>query len=89
MNDLVAIPADITVEAYFVEGYSRIPEVARRLDVSTRTINRWIHKGYFDGVIKNDPEAESGSYYLIPDSSIEAFIERRKSAVIKRGANSK
>ena len=70
------------VEAVAVDGYVRIKKAAEMLGVSSRTITRWIHKRYFDGVIKNDPGAETGSFYLIPEESVEKFHEKRKTSSV-------
>lgn len=85
INELTMPVTSILEEANFVEGYRKISEVAKMLGVSSKTVTRWIHKGYFFGVIKNDPDAETGTYYMIPDSAIEAFVERRKKATVKGG----
>ena len=84
INDLTVPAALVMEEANFVEGYRKISEVAKMLGVSSKTVTRWIHKGRFFGVIKNDPDAETGTYYMIPDSAIEAFMERRKNTTVKK-----
>jgi predicted site-specific integrase-resolvase len=55
----------------------RLPDAAKRLGVSKRTLYRYIDKGYFPNVVKADPFVEN-SHYLIPVSDVEDFEELRK-----------
>jgi excisionase family DNA binding protein len=52
-----------------------IREVAGRLDVTTRAVHRWIHKGYFPGAYKLSPARNSP--YRIPESDVVAFDIKR------------
>jgi hypothetical protein len=57
-------------------------EAARRLNVSPRTITRWVRQGLFSGAFPLNPHAEK-SPYLIPVSAIEAFEEKRQKGMIE------
>ena len=46
-------------------------EAAKRLHVTTRTVQRWVKKGYFPGARKKSPTL-SGAY-LIPESALLAY----------------
>lgn len=53
-----------------------VREVAEILDVETRTIHRWIAKGYFPGAYKVGPARNS--LFRIPQSTVDEFLEERK-----------
>jgi excisionase family DNA binding protein len=52
-------------------------QVAERLGVNARTVQRWAAAGRFPGAYRLDPDAKK-SPYLIPEGDVEAFEERRK-----------
>ena len=47
-------------------------EAAKRLHVTTRTVQRWVKKEYFPGARKKSPTL-SGAY-LIPESALLAYV---------------
>ncbi len=49
-------------------------EAAKRLHVTTRTVQRWVKKGYFPGARKKSPTL-SGAY-LIPESALLAYEQQ-------------
>jgi len=53
-----------------------IRQVAELLDVPSRTVHRWVVKGYFPGAYKVGPERNSA--YHVPQSAVDAFIEEQK-----------
>jgi predicted site-specific integrase-resolvase len=57
-------------------------KVAQRLGVSPRTIARWVTMGLFPNAYKLNPEGEK-SAYVIPESDIIAFEEKRRSSIPK------
>jgi excisionase family DNA binding protein len=57
-------------------------DVAERLGVDVRTVQRWIAAGRFPGAYRVDPQG-SRSPYLIPENDVVAFEERRKQTVTK------
>lgn len=59
-----------------VKGYLRTAEVAKRFDVNSRTILRWVKDGYFPGAIKQNPHA-SNSPILIPEQAVEDFAQKQ------------
>jgi len=59
-------------------GYIRTTEAAKRFGVSSRTIARWIEKGYFPNAFKINPHADNAPF-LIPLYDIEA-LERKREA---------
>ncbi len=52
-------------------------QVAERLEVTLRTVQRWVDIGRFPGAYRLDPDANR-SPYLIPVADVEAFEERRQ-----------
>lgn len=54
-----------------------VVQVANRLDVTTRTIIRWIKRGTFPGAYKSNPMLDT-SPYVIPLEDVEAFEEKRR-----------
>ena len=66
------------IKGALVEGYVKIANAAKMLGVSARTVNHWIHLGYFPGAVKNNPRAKTGSPYWIPEEDIAKFLEERK-----------
>jgi predicted site-specific integrase-resolvase len=72
----VAAPEVYTMQT----DYMRTTEAAERLGVSTRTITRWVERGYFPGAFKVNPEADN-SPYMIPLSAIEALERKRREGV--------
>jgi excisionase family DNA binding protein len=55
-----------------------VTEVARRLEVTPRTIRNWIQAGEFPNARQKRPVP--GSPYQIPVSDVIAFEERRDAA---------
>ncbi len=52
-------------------------QVAKRFDVTSRTIVRWIDEGVFPGAFKVNPSIKN-SPYLIPQSSIDEYEQKRE-----------
>ena len=59
-----------------VKGYLRTAEVAKRFDVDSRTILRWVKDGCFPGAIKKNPHARN-SPILIPEKAVEDFAQKQ------------
>lgn len=57
-------------------------EVAKRLNVTPRTIVRWIEAGHFPGAIKVNPYAKN-SPFIIPKTSVASFEEKRNQGVVQ------
>jgi hypothetical protein len=55
---------------------------AKRLDVTTRTITRWVSEGYFPGAFKVNPEVEN-SPWMLPMSVFEPFEKAYKEGTLK------
>lgn len=60
------------------QTYVTTGDVAEHFDVSTRTIRNWLAKGLFPGAVKMSPLSKSD--WLIPESAIESFEEKRQAA---------
>lgn len=56
-------------------------EVAKRLNVTPRTIARWIKAGYFPGAVQVNPRAKN-SPFIIPVSAVKKYEEERDSTAI-------
>jgi len=69
-------------EVAMTNGYLRTAEAAERLQVSPRTITRWIDKDYFPGAFKINPEVDNAPF-LIPVSDIEEFERKRQTGEIE------
>jgi excisionase family DNA binding protein len=54
-----------------------VKQTARRLGVTTRTVQSWIDRGYFPNAYKLKPYL-SNSPYRIPESDVTAFEARRQ-----------
>ncbi len=52
-------------------------QVAERLGVDPRTVQRWVAAGRFPGAYRLDPDAKQ-SPYVIPSSDVTAFEARRQ-----------
>lgn len=59
--------------------YIRTSEVAKRLNVTTRTIARWIGAGFFPGAFKVNPDA-ANSPFVIPVADVRAFEEKQRNS---------
>jgi len=59
-----------------VEKTHTAKEVARRLGVTSRTIQNWIAQGWFPNAYKLNPKGLT-SRYCIPEGDIEAFEAER------------
>lgn len=53
-----------------------VSEAAKRLGVDSRTVRRWINKGYFPNAYSKGLGPTSP--YVIPISDIKAFEKRRR-----------
>lgn len=60
-----------------VGKFIRTTEAAERLNVSPRTVIRWIEQGKFPGAFQVNPDAEN-SPYLIPENAVEAYQKRQR-----------
>lgn len=77
MHDLTGF---ITQEkAMNEQKYYSAQEVADRYNVDSTTIRRWIRHKAFPGAIKKNP-MNPRSHYIIPQSAIDYFEEKRKAA---------
>lgn len=65
-------------EAVMSGDFVTVAQAAKRLDVTTRTIVRWIENGRFPGAFKIDPGIDN-SPFLIPMDSFLAYESERKS----------
>ena len=52
-------------------------DVAERLGISQRTVQRMINRGSFPNAIKLDPDAKS--IYLIPEEDIDNLLKKQAS----------
>lgn len=57
--------------------YLTVQEAAERLQVSARTVQRWIRRGTFPHAEKLNPDL-SNSPFRIPVQDIKDFLQRRK-----------
>jgi len=63
-------------ESLVANEFLSVAEVAKRLNVTSRTVARWIAEGEFPGVFQVNPGVKNSSY-LIPRKSYEQFCARR------------
>jgi len=54
----------------------RTKEVAKRLGISQRTVQRMVKRGSFQNAIRIDPKSKS--IYLIPETDVELLISEQK-----------
>lgn len=59
-----------------VGDFLSVAEVAKRLNVTSRTVARWIAEGEFPGSFQVNPGVKNSSY-LIPRKSYEIFEAKR------------
>ena len=57
-------------------------QVAKRFNVTSRTVVRWIDEGFLPGAFKANPDV-TNSPYLIPTSVVDTFAEERKSEEVE------
>lgn len=70
-------PNHLTMEALDVAGFISSSEAAKRLNVTSRSITRWIESGKFPGAFKANPSVKN-SPFLIPLDVFEEFEASRK-----------
>jgi len=60
-----------------VDNFMTTAEIAKRLNVTTRTVGRWIEDGLFEGATKINPNIRN-SPFIVPKTSVDAFEETRR-----------
>ena len=60
-----------------MERFLSAAQVAKRFNVTSRTVVRWIDEGLFPGAFKANPDV-TNSPYLIPVLVVDKFAEERK-----------
>lgn len=58
-----------------VESFTSAAQVAKRFNVTARTVVRWIKEGKLPGAFQVNPDAEN-SPFMIPVKSVDAFEKK-------------
>lgn len=67
---------NFTGKGMSVDEYIGVAQVAKRFNVTARTVVRWISEGELPGSFRVTPGVKN-SPFLIPVASVEAFAKKR------------
>lgn len=82
----LATPTVRPIQEKSVEDFVSVAEVAKRFNVTTRTVVRWIADGELPGAFQVNPNVRN-SPFLVPLASVEALEKRKQGAEARNGSS--